>query len=226
MQSDLKLFIQEKIDLLFIILKNNVISVEDDKVINITDIISRSQFMLHKMIQFIEIDIGEELRGQIAQGHTFSRLPPCGICQYNPYQAQNLLVLYFLPNYSYENAVIDILKVFPDISLKDIRFTCVVSCHFSLKRVKSFNRLKSSLPHPVCIRVIDKSVLEYRLNNIAQSVMHNSVPEVRLADLPYLRVMDDEIHQGFWLVATQQKLRTKQKKVVFQILLKFDDIRL
>ncbi len=53
------------LDRLFDRQKKSLVSMEDDKIVHVPEVIPATQFFLEVMIHPVEVDIGEELRGQI-----------------------------------------------------------------------------------------------------------------------------------------------------------------
>lgn len=51
----------------------------NQKVVSITDIVFNMQSMLHKLIKFVQIDIGKKLAREIADRHSFSRYFPLSL---------------------------------------------------------------------------------------------------------------------------------------------------
>lgn len=76
MKLKLELFLKKDVYLCFPCFKLFFRGMQNYEVVNIADVITRFEHVLYKIIQFIEIDVGEKLRGKIAERYAFLWLKP------------------------------------------------------------------------------------------------------------------------------------------------------
>ena len=144
------------------------------------------------MIEWIEIEIGEILARQIADGQAFSsfdRRQQCvtreivqhkfllvAIVDDGVNEPQCSLVINHTPESGFEDLVVYSGKLFFDITLEDISI-------FSEVILVPANGLVRTLAFAVGIGIMDKSFLQNRPNDIDECMMHNTIAKRCCADL-------------------------------------------
>lgn len=199
------------------------IPAEQEKIIHIPDITLTPEFMFHKMIQRIQIDIRPELTRQIADRQPSPRFPhrkkigspnsarSIRMAGKNPlHQREQTLITNHLGEKLRKNTVVDMGKIFADIALQGIR-------EGSGKLRSAAHSGVSALAGAAGKTVFDKPILKDWLNHTDNGVMHHAVTEVSRRYRPLLRFVNLKIVIASVPIGSIQKLFTQSNQLLFQI---------
>lgn len=117
------------------------------------------------------------------------------------------------------------IKIFPDICFEHIPLFAIPG-NLSFECLKALQRRERSLPFAVRIAIVDEVLLEDRLEDIHDGVMHYPITEIAHADPPGLRITENECPQRPWPICTEEEFKAKLFEIYCEIALEILDIRL
>lgn len=183
---------------------------ENDEIVTVADIGTAAQCLFDEVIEAVEIDIGEELAGEVADGKALAtgrgreQIIAREIVQYLwleiagvdnlPHEPAGTPV----PDRSAEDHTQDVMvdagKVLRNVSLEDI---AVLSAE---PRETLYGGMRA-FPLPTGIGVVDEGALEERLDDAAQGMVHDAVAIRRGTDEACLGLANGERSVGSRTVA-------------------------
>ncbi|MFY9270867.1 MAG: hypothetical protein WAO55_14080 [Candidatus Manganitrophaceae bacterium] len=184
------------------------------------------------MVKITQINIGEELAGEVSNRDSSSPLERLeeivllkiiedlvlriAVVDNGLNQPEGVRTFDF-PPYLFKKAfMIDGGKIFFDIAFQDEFF-------LPRKRRQSRHGLVCSFSRPTGVGVVDKSVVKQRLYNVTQRMVNNPVSIGGSADLPGFSLIDTEGSIGTRSIRLVKKLLLQAQKLVFQIEMKASD---
>jgi len=199
------------------------IPAEQEKIIHIPDITLAPEFMFHKMIQRIQIDIRPELARQIADRQPSPRVPhrkqihapnsarSIGMAGKNPlHQHKQALITNHLGEKLRENCVVDMGKIFADIALQGIR-------EGSGELRRAAHSSVGALAGAAGETVFNEPGLEKWLHHPHHGMMHHAVAKLRRCHQSFFRLINPEIVITAMPVGSSQQLSAQSNQFLFQI---------
>ena len=123
------------------------------------------------------------------------------------------------------NGVINSVKEFTHIALKDVARACVVSGNLTKHTFSSKHSSVCSFANTTGERVDNESRLENGINNLKDCVMQNPVSNSRLMNVPPFRVVDVEVSVTSVSIGLIFQITMEFKDILFQIFLKIHNIK-
>ncbi len=212
------------------LLKVFSVSGYDDKIVGVSGIMLDLQLIFHKLIKLVHINIGEKLRGEVANRKSFL-VEQVGITTrktaYNFFrQPQSIQVLNFLSQNFRKNEVVYGIKKLFHIAFQNIAGLSVVSRHLSYYLLCREHSFMIAFTDPTRKGMGYESGFKNGIEDVVNSVVQNSVSYYRFVDMSFLRVVDVKI--GIWpvLISLAHQVSLKLKNVWLQFILKLQNVRL
>ena len=173
-----------------------------EEIIHVADVAFHSQFLLHEMIEAVEVDVREELAGQIPDGQA---VPPDVTVEQilaplhamtvfmgfqDPLdQSHHLPVCNGLADAVQQDFMVDAREIPAQVTLEDVGKAAGEFCTAAHSGVSAF-------AFPAGVAVLDEFLLENRLQHADQRVMHHAVAEWRGSHAAELRLVDVKLGIG------------------------------
>lgn len=154
------------------------------EVVHVSEVVIATKLFFHKMIEGVEVDVGQKLAGQIADGKSFGSLYRgqqviAGEIVENGFlrvaavndgidQPQGIGAFNFAKHDGFEDRSINTRKIFTDIALQDIAAGSGIFGELSQGAM-------GSVPSPIRIAGADKGPLHKGHDDIAQRMMHHAI---------------------------------------------------
>ena len=224
MDAEPQLF-EESADLVADLVQPPLVVGEDQEVVDVADI-AQPQPVGDEVVQRVEVDIGEELAGLVAQRQSPAplggreqvvagephqhRLLRIAVVDDEPDQLEHMRVLDLASDQPFEDLMVDGGEEFPDIGLQDIPVT-------TGKLLAAIHGGVGPLSLAAGVAVEDERPLEDRLEYAGQGVMHHPVAEWRRADLAGLALVDRERAVGSGAVGLARELLVEPGQLPLQV---------
>jgi hypothetical protein len=167
--------------------------IEQKKIIAIAQIARDAKLVLHESIQFVEVDVGEELTGHVAQRQSDTR-DFAKTVENATEEPERIDIGYFSANQCHQDIVIDRIEKSSDVAFKRPDVPISVCAHTMSKCPQLPKCSMRSLPHPTRIRVKNECAVEDGIEHSEECMMHQSIANSRLVDTARLGVVDGEWH--------------------------------
>src|SRR3989344_4379533 len=155
------------------------------KVVGVTNIVFYPQFMLHKLVELVHIDIGKNLRATVANRQTFGKT-------LNNFFKQPHSV--FISNTCAQDrkkyAMVNTVKKLFDVALQNIARLNVILRYFSHHLIKCCNSSMRSVPNATGKRGRDESGLKHGIDNGEHGMMKYAVSHRSFVDTPLLWIVN------------------------------------
>ena len=156
MQFELQTMAQECRDFVFPNFENSSVVMQDNEIIHVADVVFRFQSVFYELIEFVEINICEELGCEVAQGHSFSWIFCFMVVQDYFNEPNNVQIAYLLPDNAQKNLMIHAVEIMLYVSLECtsdnrvvIPFTRIIFPLCDTFRMNSSNRnIAACVPFP------------------------------------------------------------------------------
>ena len=181
------------------------------EVIHVAKIGGEPQALLDEMIQFPEVQVGEILAGQIADGHALAGLGTRQLVADDVVQqGQQLPVLEPASAERLERFVVHGLEVSADVAHQHV-------AEAPRELLHAPHGCVGALAPPTREGIADQAALEDWVQNGADCVMHHAVPEVRGTNLASLGLSNDKGAVRTHPVAAGLQLLLQSQQVRFQM---------
>jgi len=165
-----------------------------NKIIRVANIISYFQFLFHKLIEFVHINIGKKLRGQIADRKSFSSKKIRGLTSkafyYFFHKPQGISVFYFSPQKLNQNGVVNAIKKLSHVALKRVCRLTVVSRYFSKHFIQHLNPFVSSFSNTTRERMGYKGRLKNWVENFKNCMVQHTVSDRGFVYMSKFRIVN------------------------------------
>jgi len=162
------------------------------EIVGITEIVRYLQLALHKLVEFIHINIHKKLRGKIAERKPHARPRRREAPDHFSEKPSDS----FVGNPAVQNfrkhAMVDCREELPDVAFQDPDRFRMIRALLAGERIKTIQRPMRSLGDAAGIRVRDKRCIEERIKPSINGMMKQAIPHGRLMDIARLRVADVE----------------------------------
>ena len=160
------------------------------------------QHMLNKLVKLVHIDIGKNLRSQIAERYPFIKKRECftlsrkradirGITSHNFfYQSHQVNIFNFYSKNREKSYVVNRIKEFPHIAFQCIAWMRIVFAHHSNHVRYFFHSFMCSFTDSAGIGVVDECWLKYVIQNIEHCMVKHPISDCRLMNMPEFRIMN------------------------------------
>ncbi len=207
---------------------------EEEEVIHVAEIAVNAQFLFHKVIEAIEIEVREKLRREapdrnppsevegreeIVAGEVAGSAFPVErrVIEYRIREAENPAIGDPPGDRPFQNRVVDGSEVPADIALQDIRKPSRVF-------LAPVERPVSSLPESAGVRIVDVAPFEERLDRRAEGVMDDAVAERGRGDPPPLRIPNREHSVGGRPIRPADQLFPESEEILLEVRLEGEGI--
>ncbi|MEN9621909.1 MAG: hypothetical protein RLZZ67_343 [Candidatus Parcubacteria bacterium] len=195
--------------------------------------------MLNKLIKLVHINIGKNLRSQVADGHPFavrrkkrqrltlSQSAAHSVTLNNLFQKRNrLLIFNFLNKDIFQYLMVDGVKKFSDVAFQGVAWTCVISTRRA-KHVDNFlHAFVGTFVDTARERIVDKCRLKYFIQHGKGGVVKHSVTNDRFVYPPEFRIMDPKAFIWPMPIRFILQVAVQVKNILLDMELKLSDIRL
>lgn len=195
--------------------QTSVFACDDEEVIGVSHVVGYPKAVLHELIQFIEVDVREKLRGEVADGKTFFGLPRMETPENFSQEREKLRVTDPLSEQPEENLVIDHGEKLMDVALEREAGTGVVLAHAAKHAFQCRNAAVCALADAARIGMRVKRWLKERTENAKQRVVENAVANFGLVDTALFWVPNREGNVWTMAVGVCEKLAVQEKQVLF-----------
>lgn len=201
------------------------------KIIGISEIMPFFEAMLHKLVEFIEINIGKELRCQIADRKAsrliFVRREFRAEASYHvSKQRSRVLVIDFLEKNFKQNAMIDTCEEFPHIAFEHPKWPLKIVAFAACVRDELFHSLVSALTNTARIRVVNESRLEHGSQVLHDGVMEHAITHSCFVNVAQLGILDEKRCIRPVPICFFRERLLKIPEIIFKVTLEFHDIGL
>lgn len=152
-----------------------------NKIICVANIISYFQFLFHKLIEFIHVDIGKKLRGQITDWKSSSSKKIRGLTSkasnYLFHKPQGISVFYLSPQKLDQNGVVNTVKKLSHVAFKGICCAGVVSRDTPKYSIQYINPFVSSFSNTARERMGYKGRLKNWVKNFKNRMVQHTVSD-------------------------------------------------
>lgn len=203
--------------------KLGLIAAQEYKVVVIAHVVFALQFSLHVLIEWVQIHVRHQLRGQITKRNTFTGL---GLEASDdlPQERQKLRVIYragaerkqlFMAHAVKKS--LDVALQYPD-RLRAIKRQTICEC------LQTQNGGMNAFLSPRSVRVeYEPSVKEW-YEKTTNGMVEDAVPNRSFCDLPLLGIVNDETCVGAMFIDTSHQILSELDDVVFKSLRKLQHI--
>lgn len=199
---------------------------QEHKIVHEANVKAAMQCFFHEMIEGIQINVGEELAGQIADGQAAPALKrqeqiiageiPVGFClriaAVNDFvnQPQGFTVGDHPANFALENLVVDAGEVLAQVAFQNV-------LRLPHELLQTPNGGMSAFAHAIGVTVKNEATLKQWVDDVDQHVMNNTITKGRDADHAFLGLVDEEgfIITGF--VGVRSKLVQELQSIALEI---------
>ncbi len=186
--------------------------------------------MLHKLVEFIHVNICKYLRGEIADWHASALEKIRTACfktlDYLVQEIENFFVFHFLAKNFKKRVVIYGIKKPSHVALKSKAWMRVIFADSTNHAGNFLHALVCSFANSAGIRIVDESRLEYAVQNIEHGMMKHSIPHRSLVDSTKLWVVNPKSSVWSMLVRFIFQISIQVKNILFKIQLKLGNVRL
>lgn len=177
------------------------------------------QFVLNKLIQFIQINICEQLGGQVAQRQA-RRIAVNYILQ----QSHELVVIRPFSENLQKNCMIDRIKKLPHIQLQNPQNAGIIAGQFKSKPMKPLYGYVSALIFSGRPRIKNKELIPYWLNYPVDGVVEQPVTNRSFVDMTTLRIVDIKRKVSAMIVGTVFQVLMQLENMIFEVYLELGHI--
>lgn len=208
--------------------------IETGGVVDVAQIEPAAQLFFHEMVEGIEINIGEELAGQISNRQAAPALQRrkqiiagevpvdfqlrVAAVDDSVDEPQRFGVADDAANFVFQNFVIDAGKIMAEVAFKNISR----AVH---ELLQSANGGVRAFADAIGIAVKNEPALEERADDVDEHVVHNAIAKVRGADQTLLRLINEESAVIAGLIREGAQLAQKLQRVVLERVEKFQHVR-
>ncbi len=164
------------------------------KIIRISNILFYFQFFLHKLIEFIHVDIGKKLRGEITNWKSFSSKKIRGFSRktlnYFFHKPQSISVFYFSPQKLNQNGVINTVKKLSHIALEGVCCAGVVFRDTPKYSIQYINPFVSSFPNTAREGIGYKGRLKDWVEDFKNRMVQYTVSDRGFVYVPKFRIVN------------------------------------
>jgi hypothetical protein len=207
---------------------------EQGEIVHVPQVRPAAEFTLDEQIEGVEIDVGPELRGQIAD-----RQPPgpAGRQQVVPREPDPIVfVAQHVPPARHDRLDQPHEVVFGNPTTQDLQQDRVIdgrevladigAQHVAIspgEGLETVYRTMCPLTDPVGVAVGDEQAFETGFDDSAQGVMYDTVGEASRADLSALGFVDDEMRVRARPVAPLEQARPQRQQAIGELMLEGRD---
>lgn len=177
------------------------------------------QFVLNKLIQFIQINICEQLRGQVAQRQA-RRIAVNYILQ----QSHEPVIVHPFSENLQKNHMIDRIKKLSHIQLQDPQNARIVVRQFEPKFVEALHRCMSAFIFSGRPGIKNKELIPYWLNYPVDGVMEQPVTNRSFMNMTALWIVNEKREISAMIVGTAFQVLMKLENMIFEIYLELSHI--
>ena len=172
---------------------------QNNKIVNITDVIFAFNFCFTKMIYSLRKTLAKNCEVKLPSGIPLPFFFCFMVTKDDFNQPQNLLILYSFLNDRKQNIMADIIKILFNICFEHKSSSGIIVRNFALKIFKSFYSFECSFSYSVGIRIVNEILFKDWSNNVTKSMMDYSVPKMRFANLSSFWITKNKVCNGFGL---------------------------
>lgn len=204
----MQLFVHEICYFTKAIHKEFFVLVEENKIVGITHIPDNFQFVFNKLIQFIQINICKQLRGQVTQRQT-GRVTVDYISQ----QHHKTIISSSPSENVQENLMINRIKKLFYVQFQNPQHLSVISRQFKPKTLQSLYCSVGAFIFSGRPRIKDKDLIPYWLDDPVDSVVEQSITHRSFVNMATFRIMNKK-----------RKIPTMLVGVIFQVLMQLENV--
>lgn len=180
-----QLFAQKDLDFFKTTHQQFFVGMDKNKIVGISDIAGDFEFVLNELIQLVQIHVGKQLGGQIAQ-----RQAGRETLNYFPEKRhQSFVGSPFFENIQ-KNPVINGIKKFSHIQLQNPQRPGVISRQFQPDILQSFNGSVDAFCFSGRPRVKNKNLVPYRLNDPVDGMMNQTIAHRSFVNMAAFWIVD------------------------------------
>lgn len=196
--------------------KQFFIFMNKNKIIGIADVSFDPQFIFDELIQFVHVDIGEQLRGQIAEWQSGTET-----LDYFPKKIHEPIVLgSFWKNIKKDFMIYGIEK-FSYVQFQNPQSAGVIMRQTQSQILQSSHRRMRALCFSGRPRVENKCFIPYRFNDPVDGMMEKPIANRGLMDMAAFRIVNEKGEITAVFVGPVFEIVMQRKNVVFEINLEF-----
>ncbi|KKS56340.1 MAG: hypothetical protein UV20_C0015G0001 [Candidatus Magasanikbacteria bacterium GW2011_GWA2_42_32] len=177
------------------------------------------QFVLNKLIQFIQINICEQLRGQVAQRQA-RRIAVNYILQ----QSHELIIVHPFSQNIQKNRMVDRIKKLSHIQLQNPQNARIVARQFEPKFVEALNCCVSAFIFSGRPGIKNKELIPYWLNYPVDGVMEQPVTNRNFVNMTTLWIVDVKRKISAMIVGTVFQVLMQLENMIFEVYLELSHI--
>ena len=176
----------------------------NNEVVSIPSIIFNFQIMFNKLIKFIHVNIGKNLRCKIANWYT-SSIKRFGLLaiKLSMISRKSFMTFFILNSFfenAYKNIVVDRIKKLFNVAFQGITLTSIIFTYGSNHLCNLFHSFVRSLTNTTRERVRDKGRFKYGIKHTKNCMMEDTISNSRLMYTAQLWVMNPKPLIWFMLV--------------------------
>lgn len=197
MQFKIEMIMKKFLDFRDEVFQETFVSRHNNKIICVANIIFNFQFFFHKLIKFIHVDIGEQLRCQITDRKSFSskqigRLSGKTLNDilHNPHR---IGIFDFSLQELDKDSVVDAIKKLFDITFKCICCLGVILRDLTKHYIQNIDALMGSFPDAAGERMGYKSWFKNWIEYLKNCMVQHSVSNCRFMNMPEFRIVNIKI---------------------------------
>src|SRR3989339_1696544 len=215
----LQLFVHEICYFAKAIHKKFFVLVKENKIVGVTHIPDDFQFVFNKLIQFIQINICEQLRSQVTQRQT-GRVTVDYVAQ----QHHETIVSNSLSENVQENLMINRIKKLLYVQFQNPQHLSVISRQFKPKTLQSLYCSVGAFIFSGRPQIKDKDLIPYWLNDSVDGVVEQSITHRSFVNMATLRVVNKKRKIFIMLVGVIFQVLVQLENVIFKVYLELRHI--
>jgi len=185
--------------------------------------------MFNKLVKFIHINIGKNLRCQIANWYASSFKKAWSTCHKAlddfSQEIHNFLVFNFPIKNANEHIMVNRIKEFSDIALQSIALSGIILAYSSNHFRNFFHSLVCSFAYAARKRIWNKGRFKYWIQNVEYRMVQYSIAYCGFVDMTKFWIVNIKAGITTMFVCFITKIPIYLKNILFKIFLKAKDIK-
>lgn len=144
MKGELESFPKKPVDLRNKIFEILPVTGENREVVGVPEIILDLQFVLHELVEFVHVNVHEELRGEVAERQSRARSGRRKTADHLAEKPPSFPIRYIAPQDFRQHAMVDARKKFSDVAFQDPHRFRVIRAFLSGERTEAVQCLVGS----------------------------------------------------------------------------------
>lgn len=202
----------------------------DYEIVRVARVVSLFQFLFHKLIKLVHVDVRKKLRGEVADRNAASseeiRLVASEALDDFFHEPHGVGILNLSAKKREKYSVVHRVEEFSYVAFQRIARLGIVLGNLSKHLLHSKNPFMRSLADTAGKRGRDKSGFKRAVQNLKNGVVKHAVTNGRLVDVPQLRVVDVEAGVRTVPICLAYEVPVQRKDFLLEVLLEVQNIRL